>query len=64
MNNPLTRRIGGEAAIRVAILMLGIALATASQTLAFGGGRFGGGGGGRSFGGRGWRPQLGSGGRQ
>ena len=49
MNNTLVELTRGRSVARIAIVILGIALATAPAALGFGGGRFAGeGGGGRS----------------
>ena len=53
MNSALVHLTGGRSVVRVAIVILGVALATAPKVLAFGGGRFAGGGGGRFAGGGG-----------
>ena len=46
MNSALVQLTRGRSVARIAIVILGIALATAPAALGFGGGRFAGGGGG------------------
>ena len=57
MNSSLVQLTRGRSLARIAIVILGIALATAPAALGFGGGRFAGGGGG----GGGYHPSGGGG---